>query len=232
MTRTTLTILLLTLQGWWLPAVAQTQSHDSIRSAAAAHVRAHHDGAAQALQIKVGRLDSRLKLTRCSLPLETFSPPGRNLPAKQTVGVRCNGAQPWSLYVPVNLSLFKQVLVAARKLPRGSVISAGDLRLEERDVARLRNGYLEQPQQAIGLTVKRTLRNNSVVLPHQITLPQPVQRGTRVTILAKAGALQVRMTGRALSDGARGEMVEVENESSQKRVEGRVIGPSLVEVQL
>ena len=233
MPKCTLTfLLLLTIGASWTPAAANTQSHDSIRQAAAEHVRTEHQGAAEELVLKVGRLDSRLRLPQCDGPLDTFSPSGRSLASRQTVGVRCSTGQPWSLYVPVNVRIMKKILVASRELPRGSVLGAEDLELEERDVARLRAGYFEHPGQALGKITKRTIHRNDALLPTQVLAPQAVERGSKVTILARAGALQVRMTGKALSGGSKGDLIEVVNESSQKRIEGRVIAPGLVEVPL
>jgi len=224
--------LVIWLTGSWALAAAHTQSHESIREAAAGHVLARHDGPRKELRLQVGRLDSRLKLKQCDAPLETFSPPGRSLASKQTVGVRCVADQPWTLYVPVTLSIMRDILVASHELPRGSIISATDLRLEQRDVARLRNGYLEHPQEVVGKVLKRTLHQNDVLLPAQILLPLTVERGSKVTILARSGSLQVRMMGKALSGGAKGDLIEVVNDNSQKRVEGRVIAPGVVEVPL
>ena len=233
MSRTTLVITLaIWLSGYWTHASARTQSHDSIRQAAEEHVLAQHDGGRQELRLKVGQLDSRLKLKQCSSRLETFSPTGRSLTSRQTVGVRCSTGQPWTLYVPVSVSIMKEILVASRELPRGSIISAGEMRLQERDVTRLRGGYQEHPQQVVGRMLKRSLHQNDALLPAQILQPQTVQRGGRVTILARAGTLQVRMTGKALSGGSKGDLIEVLNESSQKRVEGTVVAPGVVEVPL
>ena len=57
--------------------------------------------------IRVGRLDSRLRLSACESALETYLAPGGKLSGKTSVGVRCSGPKPWALYVPatVNISL-------------------------------------------------------------------------------------------------------------------------------
>ncbi|HHH39513.1 MAG TPA: hypothetical protein ENK50_08060, partial [Sedimenticola sp.] len=100
--------LLLLLSAGWLPgtlaAASPPQSHQAIREAARQHVLKQITDAGQPAVVTAGRLDSRLKLARCDSPLETFSPPGKRRSAKQTVGVRCNGKQSWTLYVPVTVS--------------------------------------------------------------------------------------------------------------------------------
>jgi flagella basal body P-ring formation protein FlgA len=57
-----------------------------------------------------------------------------------------------------------------------------------------------------------------------------IQHGQEVTLVAAAGGIEVRATGRALADGASGSRVKVQNLSSMKVVEGVVEGPDLVRV--
>ena len=224
--------LLLSMMGTAQLAGAGIQSHESIRATAREHTLKQFDGSREGVRATVGHLDNRLRLSHCSKKLETFSPPGRRNNHKQTVGVRCSGAEPWTLYVPVTVSIQKKILVANRELPRGSTVTREDVALQERDVAALRGGYLETPEKIIGRTLKRTLRKNDVVTPAQLLTPRTVKRGSQVTILAKAGTLQVRMSGKALSDGSKGEQIRVLNNSSQRQIEAIVIAPGIVEVSM
>ena len=59
-----------------------------------------------------------------------------------------------------------------------------------------------------------------------------VRRGERVSILATTAALQVRMEGEALSDGAIGEIIRVRNLSSRQEIEAQVVGPGQVQVRM
>lgn len=213
-------------------ASAALQSHESIRAEARDYTLQQLHGKGEDHQVNVGRLDSRLRLSRCSEKLEAFSPPGRSNSRKQTVGVRCSGTEPWTLYVPVTISIRKKIIVARRELPRGSIISGEDIRLEERDVARLHKGYLETPEQIIGHTLKRSLHQDDVITPGQLLVPHTVKRGSQVTILAKVGSLQVRMAGKALANGSKGEQIRVLNNSSKRQVEATVVAPGIVEVSM
>jgi len=94
--------------------------------------------------VTAGRLDRRLRLTACELPLESFAPPGKRRMGKRTVGVRCNGKHAWTIYVPVSVKVMTEVIIAKRALERGTIISAADVGLEQRDISRLHRGYLEQ----------------------------------------------------------------------------------------
>lgn len=213
-------------------AATLTQDHQSIQEAARRHVLKQRSDTREDIKLSVGRLDSRLKLVRCATPLETFSPPGKRRSAKQTIGVRCGGEQPWTIYVSVTVSLQKMILVASRALPRGSVIGADDIRIEERDIMRLHRGYLSDPERILGKTLKRTIQENSVILPTQIALPQTIKRGSEVVILGTSGALTVRMSGTALSGGSKGERIRVLNNSSKQKVEAIIVAPGTVQVTL
>ncbi len=183
-------------------------------------------------QVRVGALDRRLRLSRCGKPLETFSPPGRQNPARRTVGVRCTAPSPWTIFVPVEVRLPKQVLVATRSLAKGTILTADDLKTEQRDVARMTRGYLSSLQAAEGKRLKRPVTANRALSPDMVETPDAIVRGARVTIVASSGGLQVRMAGEALSAGAKGERIRVKNSHSKREIEATVLGPGLVGVTL
>ncbi len=214
-------------------AVAESESHERIREAAGKHVQAQYrDTNEGKIGIQVGRLDRRLRLPKCDTALETFASAGKRKGAKQTVGVRCSSGQGWSLYVPVRLSIRKKILVASREISRGSTLTADDFQLEERDIAALHKGYLEDPSRLQGKVLKRALHANQVITPGQLSARRAIKRGHQVTILAKVGGIKVRMQGKALSDAAVGEQIKVQNSSSKRSVEATVVAPGIVEVAL
>ncbi|MES9959640.1 MAG: flagellar basal body P-ring formation chaperone FlgA [Sedimenticola sp.] len=219
----------------WIASTLQAatmQSHESIREAARSYAEGQISPSDARVEIEVGKLDKRLRLHSCSEALESFSPPGRQGGSKLTVGVRCEGDKPWTIYVPVTLAQYRTILITTRDLARGSTIGQADIRLEERDVSRLRRGYFMQPSEVLGKKVKRTTRRNQILLPSQLTAATAVERGSMVTIMARTGGIQVRMKGKALSRGVVGERIQVQNLSSQRKVEATVIEPGVVEVIL
>ncbi len=209
------------------------EPHQRIRDAARAHIERHFDGET-GLTVEIGRLDRRLRLPRCPVPLETFSPGGypQRPRQKQTVGVRCPEGQGWSIYVPATIRLIRPVLVTNQPVSRGSPLGVSDVRLEERDVAALRRGYLEHPEQLRGRVAKRDLATGQVISPNQLSARRVVRRGNRVTILARVGGILVRVAGKALGDAGIGERVRVENSSSGRRIEATAVAAGIVEVSL
>lgn len=183
-------------------------------------------------QIKVSRLDARLRLHQCSKPLQaslenTSVPVGR-----LTVRIRCEGDTPWSIFVPAHVSLHLDVVVARHPVKRNTLLQAGDLMLAERDIGNLGQGYFIEPDQVSGSQTTRALNAGQPVQPSQIRIPPMVRRGDQVVISARSGSISVRMPGEALSDGSLGQQIRVRNVRSQRVVHARVTAPGQVEVPM
>ena len=230
----TLILLILTTGLVTTPLVAaQHESHDRIREAARQHILdLHSQVKAEDIKVQPSELDRRLRLARCDQPLESFSPTSSNSGSRQTVGVRCTGKNSWTLYVTVHAEIKKTILVAKQRLERGTILSRGDLVREKRVISGLRGGYIEELDQALGSELRLTLKRGAALSPKQIRWPPAVKRGSLVTILGRTGAIEVRMSGKALSDGAMGERIKVINSSSDRQVEGIVTARGTVEVTL
>ncbi|MEE8481942.1 MAG: flagellar basal body P-ring formation chaperone FlgA [Acidiferrobacterales bacterium] len=208
------------------PLAAQviTPPHDidSIREAAHQFVKIELSKQSKTGEIKVGRLDSRLQLPRCSSELEVFFPNHGRKIGNLSVGVRCKGIKTWTIYVPVRVGVLDKVVVVSHALPRGHVILASDIQLETRDLASLSGGYLLNPRDVIGQSLRRPVVIGAVITPAAIKPARAIRRGEKVTILARRKGIEVRMTGVALADGAPGELVRVRNILSKKIIQGIV----------
>ena len=162
--------------------------------------------------------------------------PSRFLPAQPigrvTLRVRCDGSAPWTLFVPGQVQLYREVVTAVRPLKRDSVLSERDVALAERDVGLLNQGYLNALTQAIGKKLTRPLQPDQVLAPIHVEQAEVVRRGDQVIISARSGGISVRMPGEALSDGGMGKQINVRNLGSQRVVKARVTGPGQVEVAM
>jgi flagella basal body P-ring formation protein FlgA len=179
---------------------------------------------------QAGKLDPRLRLARCDRPLEGFLRSGTEIGSRTVVGVRCSGSNPWKVYVPVDLVEMRPVLVARQALPRGRLLTAGDLVLEARDVSRLSGGFIASSDAVVGRQLKRQLVSGTVLSPSMLETRIVVRRGQSVTLVVRNDALNIRMAGKALMDGAIDQRIRVENTVSRRIVEGFVRSPEYVEV--
>ena len=151
---------------------------------------------------------------------------------KTTVGVKCSGKKPWSLHVPATISIYKNILVAARQLQKGSELTAADVKLKKHDLADVPYGYFEDLKDGIGMKLKRRVLADSVLTPAMLKKQQVISRGQSVTIIAQSGSMVVRMAGKALGNGAVGERIKVMNIKSRKKLEGTVTSSGEVEVEI
>lgn len=211
----------------------QWQSHASMRGTAQsfmdAFVGTQHQGRST---VKLGQLDSRLRLKSCRAPLEAFAPPGARIMGNTTVGVRCVDEGGWTIYVSARVDVFGPVLVARQPLARGAVVQDSDLELVERNLANLPHGYYSDSQPITGMLAKRTIAATTVITPQMLQAPKLIKRGQRVTVIAESGALRIRSVGKALSDGKSGDIVRVRAEGSQRVVDGVVVSQGVIKVAL
>ncbi len=207
------------------------QSHESILAAAKQFMETQNaDLHETPAEIKMGRLDARLRLSRCEDTLETFLPTGGRTLGNTTVGVRCSRPKPWTLYVPVTVNRYQQVVVATNALPRGTVLNKAHVKTAKRNLAKLPQGYFIDPQNLLGMKLKRNVSGGLPFTPMMVEAPQIIKRGQRVTLVANISGVKVSMPGKALANGAAGEHVRVQNLSSKRVVEGVVTAAGEVRV--
>ena len=180
--------------------------------------------------VKAGNLDSRHRLPQCSQPLEAFLNRGTDIKPRTIVGVRCSGAKPWKVYVPVDVVVTATVLVARQSLTKGHVLTAADLTTEERDVSRMRTGYLADRQRVLGQRLKTQLIAGKVLKPSMLEADITIRRGQTVTLTAANSSFNITMRGKALMDGALNQRIRVQNSHSGRVVEGIVRSREHVEV--
>ncbi|MEX2257913.1 MAG: flagellar basal body P-ring formation chaperone FlgA [Woeseia sp.] len=228
-------LLLLPAPGWATPPqgnLPERQPVSDISRAAEAYLERRIARTDRRITPRAGSLDPRLQLARCDAALEGFLRTGTKIGNRTIVGVRCGGSIPWKVYVPVNLIEMRPVLVARRALPRGHLLIAADLVAEERDVSRLSGGYLENTGAATGRRLKRQIVSGSAISPSMLETQIVVRRGQTVTLVVRNDSLNIRMAGKALTDGALNERIRVENTVSRRIVEGFVRSPEHVEVMV
>lgn len=204
------------------------QPLDEIAQMAVAHVENHADQFPVTPQVVAGNLDHRLRLPLCNKPLDSFESPGGLTAGRSVIGVRCTGTRPWKLFVPVIIKLPAAVVVLARPLRRGDVITSADLSTEISDLARLRGQYFLNNDGLAGQRMKRHVAGNTVLTPSMINADRLVERGGRVTILSHGGAIQVRVAGKAMGHGGRGDQIQVKNLASGRTITAVVVDRDLV----
>lgn len=183
-------------------------------------------------EIQINRLDPRLRLPLCDQPLTTTLESPAEPIGRVTLRVRCDGISPWTVFVPAQVRLYRNVVIANRPLKRDSQLTELDLSLAERDVGQLNQGYLTDLDQAIGKKLTRALQPDQALSPVQVQMAEAIRKGDQVVIFARTGTINVRMPGEALSNGTIGKQISVRNLRSNRVVRALVVGPGQVEVAM
>jgi flagella basal body P-ring formation protein FlgA len=183
-------------------------------------------------EVEINRLDSRLRLPLCDKDLVASLESPTEPIGRVTVRVRCEGSAVWTVFVPGQVRLFREVVTARRPLKRNSLLTDADIALAERDTGLLNQGYLSSLKQAIGKKLTRPLLPDQVLTPVYVEQAEVIYKGDQVVISAHSGTISVRMPGEALSDGTLGKQINVRNQRSQRVIKARVTGPGQVEVAM
>jgi flagella basal body P-ring formation protein FlgA len=131
--------------------------------------------------------------------------------------------------ITAQIDLRIPAVVAARDLPRGHVLTEEDLSESQVAFARAKGALTTIPQ-AVGQTLKTSVRLGSPVRDRDLVQTSMVRKGEIVTIVAQGGGLKISAVGQSRQDGALGQTISVVNQDSKKTIAARVIGPGMVEV--
>jgi flagellar basal body P-ring formation protein FlgA len=212
----------------------QEQSLSALREVADAFLEDHIKVLpSERRTIELGKLDPRLRLPYCPKDnLKAFFISGENNISVRTVGLSCNGESLWTVYLPVRVHIYTNVLVSKRVIGKGELLDSDNMTLVERDRSLLNTNYYTDPSRLKGMVSKSTISASQIITSTMIQAQLIIQRGDAVTIVARGSGLKVEMQGIAMSDGGVGQSVLVQNTSSKHLVEGVVIDKTHVGVKL
>ncbi len=210
------------------------QSLDSIMQSAEQHARAELAGQQLTnVEVRANPLDTRLRLKTCEQPLETFSTTTTALRSgRATVGVRCSGSSPWTLYVPVSIAAQVAAVRLRGPLARGTLISTADVELVSAALASLPPNHLASIDQVVGRELQRSISTDTVVTLNMLLTRALISKGQGVSIVARGAKVEVRMAGTALQNGQQGDRISVKNTNSGRTIEAVVVSADTVSVQL
>ena len=128
-----------------------------------------------------------------------------------------------SIWVTATVRRTVPVVHAVARLPRGHVLTAADLRIEQVDARRAPARALASVDQAVGMQTRASVGKGRPLGRSALVAPNVVERGALVTLLAGHGALHVSAPGRVEQAGPRDAFVRVTNLATKRVLRGRVI---------
>lgn len=124
----------------------------------------------------------------------------------------------------------RHVPVLARPMEPGETIGEDDITwitLEER---RINRTMLVSEAALIGKEPVRPLRAAAPLRRSDIRRPLLVEKGSLVTMVVVNGPMTLSAIGKAMQDGARGDVIRLINTDSNRTIEARVTGPDRVRI--
>ncbi len=156
-----------------------------------------------------------------SVPEGRLISPASVVPGVPSATLRFLGDDGKERSIVVRLTWTQDVLVMARTVQKGHVLSEADLILRSQRIQKP-GVYASEPSQAIGRSLRKTLKQGEPVPLSLIEAAQIVKIGKPVTIIARGGGVTVTTKGVLLNGGAVGEKVRV------RRLDNKVILTAVV----
>ncbi|MFW5443062.1 MAG: flagellar basal body P-ring formation chaperone FlgA [Methylococcaceae bacterium] len=181
-------------------------------------------------KLKISQIDSRLKLSLCSVPLHVFTPNITLKAGRNSIGVTCNNKKKWTIYNSTNISIYKDVLILSQPIRRGEIFNKHMLHLEKRNISSLRSGFYTDPHLIIAKQATRNLSLGSVINQTNITEAKLIKRGEKVTIRVNSPYLEISAPGIAMMDGINNQNIRVKNLNSHQIIQATVVKPGQVVV--
>ncbi len=203
------------------------QSHESIHAVVSDYLT-QHIGLNGEYEISLTPLDARLRLPQCSQALEAYTQNDITRAGRVAVGVRCNSENKWSIFTSAIIKVYQNVVVLARPVERGEVISPQHLTIERKDVSSLREDFATQTDEFENKQAVRHLDVGTILSARHAIIPKMIKRGDKVIITSAKPGFMIQMNGQAMTEGSKGQQIKVKNDNSGRIISATVIEPGHV----
>ena len=199
------------------PAIAlaqATQSAAAIHHAVDQFVRQQTVGLPGKISHTIGSVDPRVVLPACGA-LDVFLPSGARLWGQSTLGVRCGGNTPWTIYVNVDVRVSGNYLTAARALAPGQVVTAADIAMQSGDLTLQPAAVLADTENTVGKIVVASIAAGQALRHDLLRAPLAVQQGQTVRLSSAGAGFRVSAEGQALNNAQDGQVAQVRTAAGQ-----------------
>jgi flagella basal body P-ring formation protein FlgA len=205
------------------------QDPEAIHAAALAFLQQQALGLPGAADITVASAFPR-GLAACT-SLSPFMPTGARMWGRTTVGVRCSGEHPWTIYLQARVSLHATYYLAARAMGPGEVLSAADLVARDGDLTGLPQAVVTDPSQAIGSVTLGRIAGGMPLRRDMLKSASAVAIGQTVRVVAAGDGFSISAEGSAMNNASPGQQIRVKTANGQI-ISGIVRDGATVEIQL
>lgn len=183
------------------------------------------------MEVKVGSLDSRLKLAPCG-NVEPYLPPGSRLWGRTRVGLRCiDGVSRWNVSLPVTVNAFGPAWVIKGSVAAGALVTEGDVVEAEVNWAEEASPVVRDRALWLGQIATRQLTTGQTLRQGMVKPAQVFQAGAPVRVVAQGAGFEISSDAQAVSAGVVGQVARVRMENGRVS-SGLVLDAKTVKIEL
>ncbi len=195
-------------------------------------IRQRTDGLGVELNVKKVGFHGDLALPEGSISYEVSAPRqwegwGQ---ASLALIVRVNDRVVKNIPILVDVEALAELVVTTRPVERGEILTQADVAVQKRDLAATGGKVARTVADVVGLKVRVGMRGNSPLRTDYLERIPLVKQGQLVTVLLESPALRITTTGRAKGAGSAGDLITVQNVSSNKDFPARIVDAGTVRV--
>ena len=128
--------------------------------------------------------------------------------------------------------LLGEVWVPSRNIQKGEVIAPEMLKQISIRLNRVKPSFVTEKEQLVGKEAKKLLKEGKIVTDRDIGNQILIKKGDVVTVIYKTDKMQITAKVEALSDGGKGDKIELLNTKSQRTLFGNVVDKDTVEADI
>lgn len=148
------------------------------------------------------------------------------------VGVFVDNKEFTSFGVPVKISVYDNVWVAAEAINRGSSLTGMNIEVQEKEISEIAKTAARAKNSPDGYLAKKNFRSGEIIdIRHIETIPD-IMRNNRVSIIFQSDYVTVSMPGEAMQEGKIGDFIRVRNKQYKKDYIGKVVGNNTILVNI
>jgi flagella basal body P-ring formation protein FlgA len=208
---------------------AGQQDGELIRRSALAFLQQQSAGLPGKVEIAIAPVFAR-GLAACTT-LEPFMPTGARLWGRTTVGMRCAGERPWTLYMQARISIHATYYLASRAIAPGEMLATADLVARDGDLTSLPQAIITDPSQAVGSVTLMRVAAGLPLRRDMLKSASAVTIGQTVRVVAQGDGFAISAEGSAMSNATLGQPVRVKTAGGSV-IQGIVKDGGTVEIQL
>ena len=132
------------------------------------------------------------------------------------------------ILLPVTAEAAVRIVVPARDIARGDVITESDLTFRTIEGEALMSGVATTIAGVSGMQARRVLRAGEAFRDNDVRRPVIVAKGQTVTMQFSVPGVELTAMGRAMSEGGIGDTVTIQNPVSYRMIAGTIVAPGTV----